>query len=71
MSAADGLLMTLLFWGGLTASFWLGRLCARWMQISDCKHDWLNISPEISDGAHASICTRCHHTSQKPMERIP
>ena len=71
MSAADGLLMTLLFWGALTASVPLGMFSARLIQITDCKDDWLNISPEISGGDHASICKRCHHTSQKPMERRP
>jgi hypothetical protein len=71
MTAADGLLMSLLMWGGLIASVPLALFTNRWMEISSCKHDWLNISPEISGGDDASICTRCHHTSQKPMERRP
>ena len=71
MSAVDGLIMTALMWGGLIISVPLGLACARWIDVSSCEHTWLNISPEISGGKHASLCTRCHHTSQKAMEPQP
>ena len=68
MSAVDGLIMSALMWGSVIVSVPLGLAYARWIEVSSCKHRWLNISPEVSGGEYASLCMSCHHTSQSPKE---